>query len=262
MQTTLPSKEQEIISIHSDLAGSKSSVPQTRPWPEGAPNPATESLPNGLSKRPLLRLARDLIDEVKTLFRQEIKLARKEMTEKLSFLGRNAAGLGAGVGIAYAGAIVLLIGIGFLVAWAIHLAGIQGLFAAFLGLAGIGLLTVIVGGSLIVKGISALKAESLAPERTLQTLQELKGGPVPKTPRPPPAPKMPEPSSAEMQSRVETTEGEIGQTLEALHDRLSPSKINARIKHRIQVHPYRAGLLAMGAGLASGFALRRRFHHT
>ena len=214
---------------------------------------------NRLTRSSVFQLGRDLVDEGKTLMRQEFALAKKEVSEKVAYAGRHTAGLGIGAGIAYAGAIVLLIGLGFLVAWAVQLAGIQGLFAAFLGLAGVGLTTVSAGGALILKGISALKAESLAPERTLQTLQDLKGGSSQKKPRPAAAPKLPEPSSAEMQLRVEATEGQIGDTLEALRDRLSPRNINRRIQRRIQGHPYRAGLLAMGAGVASGFAIRRRF---
>jgi hypothetical protein len=214
---------------------------------------------NRLNRSSVFQLAKDLVDEGKTLIRQELRLAKREISEKLSFLGRNAVGLGAGAGIAYAGAIVLLIGLGFLIAWAIHLAGIDGLLAAFLGLAGVGLLTLSIGGAFILKGVSALKAESLAPERTVQTLQGLTSGATEQKPKPPPAPKLPEASSAEMQARVEATEDHIGATLEELRYRLSPRNINKRIQRRIQGHPYRAGLLAMGAGLASGFAIRRRF---
>ena len=218
------------------------------------------STQNNLGTRPLLRLGGDLIEEIKTLIRQEIALVKKELGEKVSFLARTTAVIGVGAGIAYAGAIVLLIGLGFLVAWAIRLAGIAGLFAAFLGLAGIGLAAAAAGGALIMKGISALKSESLAPERTIHTLQELRGGPAVQPPKPVTDPQMPKPSSAEMQSRVEATEEHIGETLEAMRERLRPRNINARIKRRIQVHPYRSGLLAIGAGLAGGFAFRRRFH--
>src|SRR5262249_38108882 len=110
-----------------------------------------------------------------------------------------------------------------------------------------------------LKGISALKAESLAPERTLHTLQELKGGPTPEKPRKAPKPKLPAPTSAEMQSHVETTESQIGETLDALRDRLSPRNIGSRITHRVHVHRYRNSVLVMAAGLLGGFAIRKRF---
>ena len=208
----------------------------------------------------IVGLVRELMGETRIFVRQEITLVKTEMSEKLSYLGRNAVALGAGVAVAYAGAIVLLIGFGFLIAWAIYHAGVQGLLATFLGLAGIGLVPVVAGGALILKGISAMKAESLAPQRTLQTLQELKAGPMDQQPKPVAMPPKPKPSSQEMQSQVEDTEAQIGETLEALRDRLNPRNINVRIKRRIQVHPYRNGLFAMGAGVLGGLAIRRRFH--
>jgi hypothetical protein len=46
-------------------------------------------------------------------------------------------------------------------------------------------------------------------------------------------------------------------TLDELGHRLSPREINARQKHRIREKPYRSGLMAMAAGLASGLFLTR-----
>jgi hypothetical protein len=198
------------------------------------------------------------MDETRLLIRQEIKLVKAEMSEKLSHFGRNAVFLGIGATIAFAGAIVLLIGLGYLAAWAIQLAGVAGLLAAFIGIGGLGLVVVITGGALVLKGLSGMKAESLSPERTLQTLQGLKGGPVVDRAKTPETPSEPRPSPEEMQSRVEATEEEMGETLEALRDRLSPRNISARVKQRISVHPYRSGLIAMGAGLLSGLAIRWR----
>jgi putative superfamily III holin-X/uncharacterized protein DUF3618 len=256
MQSTLPRKHDGITP--NDLPESKTEI--RLPHEEAAASSGdARHMRNRLGRASVFRLARDLVDESKTLIRQEVALARKEIAEKLSYVGRNTAGLGAGLGIAYAGIIVLLIGFGFLIAWAIHLAGIQGLLAAFLGLAGVGLITGMVGGSLILKGVSALKAESLAPERTLRTLQELKGDGAAEKIKAAAVPELPQPSSAEMQSRVEATENHIGETLEALRERLSPRNINDRIKHRIQGHPYRSSLVAMGAGLVGGLVIRRRF---
>jgi hypothetical protein len=225
------------------------------------PGVNVESSPNQIhiSRSSIFTLVRDLMEKSRTLIRQEITLAKTEMSENISHLGRNAAGLGAGLVVVYAGAIVLLIGLGFLIAWAINQAGVQGLLAAFLGLAGVGLTTVTVGGALVVKGLSAMKTRSLAPQRTLHTLQELKGGPIQENPKLHQRHATLHPSSGEMQSRVEDTQNIIGQTLEALHDRLSPQRINARMKYQIQGHPYEAGFLALGAGLLSGLVLRRWF---
>jgi hypothetical protein len=256
MQTTMPPKD-EGITIE-PLSEPRSPIPERAetPSPGATMEPHHDQI--HISRSSVFTLVRDLMEKSRTLIRQEITLAKTEMSENISYLGRNAAGLGVGVGVVYAGVIVLLIGLGFLIAWGINLAGVQGLLAAFLGLAGIGLTTMIVGAALVVKGLSAMKTRALAPQRTLHTLQELKG-PVHENPKPPPRFAAPQPSSREMQSRVEDTQDHIGQTLEELRDRLSPQRIKVRIKHQIYGHPYQAGLLAVGAGLLSGLAVRRLF---
>jgi hypothetical protein len=209
----------------------------------------------------LLRLFRALTGDTKTFLRQEIQLAKTEISEKLSEFGRNAAALAIGGFIAYAGSLVILIGLGCLLAWAFENAGLSPMFAAFVGLAIIGLLVALVGAAILMKGLKTLSKESLAPERTLQTLHELKGEAA--------APAVPEgelehtpaPSSAEMQARVEATENRMGETLDELGRRLSPSHINAQVKRRIQANPYQSGLIAMGAGLVSALFLKRKHRH-
>lgn len=215
------------------------------------------------SKSTLVGLVRNLKNEVGVLIQQEIKLAKTEMSEKLGYFTRNGIALAIGGAVAYAGLIVLLLGLGFLAAWAIHLAGIEGLFASFLGLLFIGMLVTGVGGAMVLKGVAAFRKESLTPERTLQTLQDLRGQPAqPKEATPSAPPTEPKTSSAELQARVEATEGEMEETLGELGHRLDPHYLNEQVKHRIQENPYRAGLIAAGAGLLSGLMIRRRFHRT
>lgn len=213
------------------------------------------------SRMSILGLVRELTEETKTFVRQELKLAKTEMSEKLSGLAKNGASVGIGGFIAYAGTIVLLCGLGFLAAWAIHLAGLDALLSSFLGLFGVGLLVVIAGAVFVFKGLAHLRKESMAPERTIRTLQELKGE---KTEAPKPAkPAVEEPkvSSAEMQRRVERTEADMGETLAELGDRVSPRAISRRVSFRLRAHPYRSGLVALAAGLLSGWLVRRRFQH-
>lgn len=206
----------------------------------------------------VLGLVRGLGAEIRTFIHQELQLAQTELSEKTRRLGRKAAGLGIGAFIAYAGAIVVLLGLGFLVAWAIHLAGIQALFACFLGLLVTGLGGITVGGILVINGLITLSREPLKPQRTLQTLQELKTSQPAAQLQPSSAPA---PTSAEMQSRVEATEDRLGETLDELGRRLSPQRLSAEVKQRIQANPYRSGLIALGAGLLSGLLLRRRLRH-
>jgi hypothetical protein len=216
----------------------------------------------GSPRLSVLGLVRELSEETKTFVRQEVKLAKTELSEKLAGLARNSASVGIGGFIAYAGAIVLLTGLGFLAAWAIHLAGLDALLASFLGLFSIGLLTVGAGALFLFQGIAHLRKESLAPERTIRTLQELKGDKPEKVSKPAaPAKEEPKVSSAEMQRRVERTEAAMGETLAELGDRVSPRAISRRVRFRLSAHPYRSGFVALAAGVLGGWLVRRRFQH-
>ncbi len=215
------------------------------------------------AKTSLVGLFRNLTGETRTFIQQEIRLAKTELSEKISRLGRNAVTLAIGGFIAYAGLIVFLIGVGWLLAWAFETAGLPPGLASFVGLAVIGLLVTIAGCGLLLKGIKTLSREPLTPQRTMHTLQELKGSSKPPAPRQS-AENSAAPanaSSAEMEARVQETETRLGQTLDELGRRLSPQYISAQTKRRIQANPYRSGLIAMGAGLISGLLLRRRFRH-
>lgn len=211
-------------------------------------------------KSSLIGLFRLLTGDTRTFIRQEILLAKTELTEKTAKLARNATLLAIGGVIAYAGLIVLLIGLGWLLAWLFQSAGMQPLLAAFVGLALVGVLVCVIGGFLTLKGLRMLSKARLAPERTIRTLQELKGA---QSLRPPTSKGKPgaTPSSQEMEARVQATENRIGETLDELGRRLSPQHVNAEVKRRIQANPYRSGFIAMGAGLIGGLFVRKKFSH-
>lgn len=221
--------------------------------------PRQESPQTFTPRTSVFRLMRLLTGDTRTLVRQEVQLAKTEISEKISRLGRNAAALAVGGFVAYAGLIVFLIGLGWLVGWALQKAGLDPVLANFIGLAGIGLVVIVVGCVLLFKGIKTISQESLAPQRTLHTLQELKGHPQGVTNGS--TESKGHPSSEELQARVEATENRMGETLDELGYRLSPQHINSEVKQRIQANPYRAGMIAMGAGLLSGLVLRRKFRH-
>lgn len=211
---------------------------------------------NSGSFRDLLRL---LKDDTRLLLRQELQLAKTELAEKFSRAGRGAILLIAGGLSAYAGLMVLLIGLGWLVAWALATAGLQPMFAAFVGLAAVGLLVALVGGLVALVGLKAFTKKALAPERTLATLRELPGMHG-QAPEPAPAQPAEKPSSEQMQARIEDTETRMEDTLGELGRRVNPRHINQRIKQRIQTQPYGAGAVALGVGVVSGLMLSRRRH--
>ena len=209
----------------------------------------------------LVGLFRALTGDTRTFIRQEIQLAKTEISEKISRLGKNAAALAIGGFVAYAGLILFLMGLGWLLAFAFESAGLQPALAGFVGLAAIGLVTSALGSVCLLQALKSISMESLAPVRTVHTLQELKGTETtnPHTSTPPESQQ--KASSEEIQQRVEETENRMGETLEELGRRLSPQHINTQVKAKISANPYRSGLIAIVAGIFSGLLLRRKFRH-
>ena len=123
--------------------------------------------------RSLGQLLKELTHETSTLLKQEVNLAKTEMSEKASRVGANLGSLAVGGGVALLGALALL-------AFAIY--GLQALLrqfmdpdvAVWLAPLIIGLVLAAVGYSLIKKALETLKRESITPQRTTQSLQENK----------------------------------------------------------------------------------------
>jgi xanthine/uracil permease len=123
--------------------------------------------------RSLGQLLKELTHETSTLLRQEVDLAKTEMSEKASRVGANLGSLAVGAGVALLGALALL-------AFAIY--GLQALLrqfmdpdvAVWLAPLIIGVVLAAVGYSLIKKALETLKRESITPQRTTQSLQENK----------------------------------------------------------------------------------------
>ena len=116
-------------------------------------------------------LIKELRDETTTLMRQEIALARTEMSEKASRAARNSAYVGVGAVMGYLG---LLFG---LVALTVGLALILGRFnlnwhAWWIAPLVVGAIVGGIGYAIVSKGLKTLKHESIVPEKTVQSLQE------------------------------------------------------------------------------------------
>jgi len=115
-------------------------------------------------ERSIGELFGDLARETSTLVRQEVQLAKTEMTEKATQAGKNVGFLVAGGAVAYAGFLALLaaiaIGLGQL--------GLPWWIATLL----VALVVGAVGAFLVMRGLNALKQANMAPERTIATLKE------------------------------------------------------------------------------------------
>ena len=114
--------------------------------------------------RSLGQLFGDLSRQLSTLVRQEIDLARTETTQRITAVTRDAALIGAGAALGYAGLLFLLAA---LVALLVE-AGLDAWLAALL----VGALTLAVGGALAWRGREGLRTAKLVPERTIETLKD------------------------------------------------------------------------------------------
>lgn len=117
-------------------------------------------------------LLKELLEETRQLFRQEVALAKTEASEKGSLLAKNVVFLAAGGLVAFAGALFLLAGLSVLLSWALESAGLSAGMAAWLGPAIIGLVVALIGYGLIQKAIHTFKNGSLKPELTIESLKE------------------------------------------------------------------------------------------
>jgi xanthine/uracil permease len=123
--------------------------------------------------RSIGQLLKELTHESSTLLKQEMTLAKTEMSEKASRVGANLGEVAVGGGVAFLGAIALLLAVVY---------GLTSLLNKFmsLGVAAwlapliVGAVLAAVGYSLIKKALATLKQESITPQRTTQSLQENK----------------------------------------------------------------------------------------
>lgn len=129
----------------------------TYDMPTAAPNaPARE--------KSLGELFGDLTRDTATLVRQEVALARTELSEKATKIGKDVGTIAAGGAVAYAGLIVLLIGF----AAGLVAAGM----AAWAAYVLVGLIVLAVGAFIAWQGCTALKNVDPMPRETVETLKE------------------------------------------------------------------------------------------
>jgi hypothetical protein len=127
------------------------------------PNDPEVIEPRVKPERSLSTLLSDVAGETVELVRHELTLFKTELQAKLSTAGIGAALLGAGALIAYSGWVFLLL------AAVLALALVLPAWAAALI---VGVLVVAIGGVLALVGKSRMRADALAPERTMQSLRE------------------------------------------------------------------------------------------
>ncbi|MCA1596523.1 MAG: phage holin family protein [Chloroflexi bacterium] len=122
------------------------------------------TVPEHRTDRSLGELFSDLSSETTTLVRQEISLARTEVTEKVTRVGKDLAFLAAGGAVLYAGFLAILAAIVF----GLAAAGLPRWGSALI----VGVVVALVGGFLVFKGLRDMKETELAPRATINSLKE------------------------------------------------------------------------------------------
>ena len=117
----------------------------------------------GRDDRSLGELFAELAQETSTLVRQEVTLAKTEISQKASRAGRHVGVLAAGGAVAYAGLLAILAGVIILLNYVMPL---------WLSALLVGLVVAGVGYLLVRKALDALKREDFTPQQTMESLKE------------------------------------------------------------------------------------------
>jgi hypothetical protein len=120
----------------------------------------------GTGERSLLGLFADLWRQTSTLIHDEVALARAEISEKASQVGSGVAAVATGGAIAFAGFLVLL-----LAAVAALMRVLPEAYALWLSPLIVGASVMIVGFLVLAGGRRELSANSLKPERTIESVR-------------------------------------------------------------------------------------------
>ncbi len=118
----------------------------------------------GRDDRSLGELFAELAQETSTLVRQEVELARVELSRNATRIGRNVASLVVGGAIVYAGFLAIMAAI----IVALGEAGLPWWLSALL----VGVVVAGVGAGLVARARTALQQANLAPRQTVETLKE------------------------------------------------------------------------------------------
>jgi hypothetical protein len=113
--------------------------------------------------RSLGELFSELAQETSALVRQEVNLAKTEMSQKASSAGKHVGVLAAGGALAYAGLLAILAGI---------IALLNDVMPLWVAALLVGIMVAVVGYLLVKRGLDALKREDFTPRETIETLKE------------------------------------------------------------------------------------------
>lgn len=104
-----------------------------------------------------------LTEDMSTLIRKEVDLARTETLEKVSSATRSVVSMVAGGMIAYAGLIGVMIAV---------IVGLSRLMPLWLSALIVGIVVIVIGAIMIMSGRSSLQKMTVVPEQTVESMKE------------------------------------------------------------------------------------------
>jgi hypothetical protein len=117
-------------------------------------------------------LLKDLRDNLVHLFRQEIALARGEMSENVKEATSHLVSMAVGGALALAGGVVLLIGCASGLAVLLTAMGLASEHSVWVAPVLLGVVVAAVGFGILQSARSSLQRTTLVPRRTVQTIKE------------------------------------------------------------------------------------------
>lgn len=221
-------------------------------------------MPNSVTPRSerFFDLVGDLQTDIKNLIKKEVELAKAEMGEKCSALGRNAGYAAAGGVLALFAAFLLLLGIGAIIARLLQNADISAGTAYFISYMGLALVLGGVGYALIRKAMTAFAKISLSPDKALAGAKGAE--PVPIEIRQAVEntnghAKEPRRSSEELQNEVIATRVRMDGEMSELKSRLTPGYMVRSFFAGIKHHPTRTFLITASTSVG-GYLMWRNRH--
>ena len=200
-------------------------------------------------------LADQFRQEVSTLAKDEARLAKVELGEKVAVLKRDVLAVAIGTFVSFAGLVLLSLALGRLLALAFVGLGWSRELANFVGITTAGLVIALIGLLFLLKAIKTISNSSLKPERTMETLRDLRGKSQPINQI---QPELPQPSKEELAARIHETRSQIKETVHRARKRLNVTLAVTVVGRGLRRHPMRVLALGAGAGLARRMLKRRR----
>ena len=121
-------------------------------------------MPHEKEERTLGEMIADLSRDTRTLIHEEIRLAKTELSEEATAMGRGVGFVAGGGLVAYGGLLAIVAAI----VLALVAAGLPPWAAALI----CGVVSAVLGYGLVLSGLAVIKAHRLAPRKTIETLKE------------------------------------------------------------------------------------------